>query len=171
MGWGGFHDTGVIQGIGGCRSKWDWAEVTCRSGGGNSSAVGRAAGMQQERPEWYPETGWKKVHWTDLASLGISPSLLPQASEFSECWVFSQFSSVQLLSHVQFFATPWTTVRQASLSITNSWTLLKLMSIESVMPSNHLILCCSLLLPSIFPSIREIELRGFYKVNSSISME
>ena len=53
------------------------------------------------------------------------------------------------------FATPWTAAREASLSITNSWSLLKLMSIESVMPSNHLILCCPLLLlPSIFPSIR-----------------
>ena len=63
--------------------------------------------------------------------------------------------SVQLLSHVQLFATPWTAARQASLSITNSWSLLKLMSIELVMPSNHLILCHSLLLPpSIFPSIR-----------------
>ena len=66
-----------------------------------------------------------------------------------------QFSSVQSLSHVQLFATPLTAARQASLSITNSWSLLKLMSIESVMPSNHLILCCPLLLlPSIFPSIR-----------------
>ena len=66
-----------------------------------------------------------------------------------------QFSSVQLLSHVQLFATPWTAARQASLFITNSQSLLKLMSIESVMPSNHLILCCPLLLPrSIFPSIR-----------------
>jgi len=65
------------------------------------------------------------------------------------------FSSVQLLSHVRFFATPWTATRQASLSITKSWSLLKLMSIESVMPSNHLILCCPLLPPpSIFPSIR-----------------
>ena len=53
-----------------------------------------------------------------------------------------------------FFAAPWTAARQASLSITNSWSLLKPMSIESVMPSNHLILCCPLLLPpSIFPSI------------------
>ena len=50
--------------------------------------------------------------------------------------------------------TPWTTACQASLSITNSWSLLKLMSIESMMPSNHLIFCCPLLLPSIFPSIR-----------------
>ena len=64
-------------------------------------------------------------------------------------------SSVQLLSHVRFSATPWTAARQASLSITNSRSWLKLMSIESMMPSNHLILCCPLLLPpSIFPSIR-----------------
>ena len=62
--------------------------------------------------------------------------------------------SVQSLSLVQRFVTPWTTACQASLSITNSQSLLKLMSIESVMPSNHLILCCLLLLPSIFPSIR-----------------
>ena len=66
-----------------------------------------------------------------------------------------QFSSVQSLSHVRLFATPWTSACQASLSITNSWSLPKLMSIESMMPSNHLILCCPLLLlPSIFPSIR-----------------
>ena len=59
------------------------------------------------------------------------------------------------LSHVQLFVTPWTAAHQASLSITNSQSLFKLMSIESVMPSNHLILCCPLLfLPSIFPSIR-----------------
>ena len=64
-------------------------------------------------------------------------------------------SSVQLLSRVQLFVTPWTAARQASLSITNSRNLIKLMSIESVMPSNHLILCRPLLLlPSIFPSIR-----------------
>ena len=60
-----------------------------------------------------------------------------------------------MLSHVQVFVTPWTAARQASLSFTISWNLLKLMSIESVMPSNHLILCRPLLLlPSIFPSIR-----------------
>ena len=62
---------------------------------------------------------------------------------------------VQSLSHVQLFVTPWTAARQASLSITSSWNLLKLMSIELVMPFNHLILCCPLLLlPSILPSIR-----------------
>ena len=66
-----------------------------------------------------------------------------------------QLSSLQSLSHVQLFATPWTAAGQASLSITNSRSLLKLMSIESVMSFNHLILCRSLLLPpSTFPSIR-----------------
>ena len=66
-----------------------------------------------------------------------------------------QFSSVQSLSHAGLFATPWTTARQASLCITNSQSPPKPMSIESVMPSNHLILCHPLLLgPSIFPSIR-----------------
>ena len=63
-------------------------------------------------------------------------------------------SLVQSLSHVLLIATPWTAARQASLPITNSWSLLKFMSIELVMPSNHLILCHSLLLPSVFPSIR-----------------
>ena len=63
-------------------------------------------------------------------------------------------SSVQLLSCIQLFVTPWTAVHQASLFITNTRSLFKFMSIESVMPSNHLILCCPLLLPSIFPSIR-----------------
>ena len=70
----------------------------------------------------------------------------------------NQFSAVQLLSCVRLFVTPWTVARQASLSITNSQSLLKLMSIELVMPSNHLILCRPLLLlPSIFPSIRVIS--------------
>ena len=73
---------------------------------------------------------------------------------YSTC--FNQ--SVQSLSCVQLFATPWTAARQASPSITNSQNLLTLMSIELVMPSNHLILCCPLLLlPSIFPSIRVLS--------------
>ena len=68
---------------------------------------------------------------------------------------WSYISSIQLLSHVRLLVTPWAATRQASLSITNSPGLLKLMSIESVMPSNHFILCHPLLLsPSIFPSIR-----------------
>ena len=65
-----------------------------------------------------------------------------------------QFSSIQLLSRVRLLVTPWTAARQASLSIANSWSLSKLMSIELVMPSKHLILCHPLLPPSIFPSIR-----------------
>ena len=74
---------------------------------------------------------------------------------FPDTWLQQyQFSSVQSLSRVQLFVTPWTAARQASLSFTNSQSSLKLMSIESVMPSNHLILCRPLLLPSIFPNIR-----------------
>ena len=84
------------------------------------------------------------LHW----QAGLLPS--SHLGRPSKC-----FSSVQLLSRVRLFATPWTTARQASLSITNSQSLFKLISIESVMPSNHLILChLLLLLPSIFPSIR-----------------
>ena len=83
--------------------------------------------------------GWQRMRWLD----GITDSM------------DIQFSSVQLLSRVRLFATPWITAHQASLSIISSRSLLKLMFIESVMPSNHLILCHPLLLlPSILPSIR-----------------
>ena len=92
---------------------------------------------------------------------GLSVSHLTTSSN-SVLWLFSsanissvQFSSVQSLSRVQLFATPWTAACQDSLSITNFRRLLKLMSIESVILSNHLILCHPLLLvPSVFPSIR-----------------
>ena len=78
---------------------------------------------------------------------------------------------VQSLSHVQLFLTPWTAARQASLSITNSLSLLKLMSIESVMPSNHLILCLPLLLlPSIFFSIRDFSNESVLQISFSISL-
>ena len=87
------------------------------------------------------------AHSTGRALLELTLQVLIQSSH--------QFSSVQSLSRVRLFATPWTATRQASLSITNSGSLPKLMSIESVMPSNHLIPCHPLLLPpSIFPSIR-----------------
>ena len=86
--------------------------------------------------------GWGKL-WTLHAFLEAHPASL------------SMVSSVQLLSGVQLFATPWAAACQTSLSVTNSQSLLKLLSIKSMMPSNHLILCCPLLfLPSIFPSIR-----------------
>ena len=71
-----------------------------------------------------------------------------------------QFSSVQLLSHVQLFVTPWTAACQASLSITNSQSLLKLMSMESVMPSNHLILCRPLLF---LPSFNLFQHQGLFQ--------
>ena len=97
---------------------------------------------------------------SDLSNPGVEPASLMSpvlAGRFfttSATWE-AQFSSVQSLSHVQLFVTPWTAARQASLSITNSRSSLILTSIESVMPSSHLILCHPLiLLPSIFPSIR-----------------
>ena len=85
----------------------------------------------------------------------ISISLLTVKVIQCTCRHSYQFSSVQSLSHVQLFVTPWIAACQASLPITNSRSLLKLMSIKSLMPSNHLILCCPLLLlQSIFPNIR-----------------
>ena len=81
------------------------------------------------------------------------------------------FSSVQSLSRGQLFSTPWTAAHQASLSIANSRSLLKFMSIESVMPSNHLILCHPfLLLPSIFPSIRVFSNESILRISFSISL-
>ena len=89
----------------------------------------------------------------DLEGLNKYP--LNELVEVSKPFSSVQFISVQSLSCVQFFVTPWTAARQTSLSITNSRSPLKLMCIESVMPSNHLILCRPLLLqPSIFPRIR-----------------
>ena len=86
----------------------------------------------------------------------MAKGLTVKASQKS--FLFLQFSSVQSLSRVQLSATPWTAAHQASLSITNSQSLPKLTSIESVMPSNDLILCCPLLLlPSILPSIRDFS--------------
>ena len=92
--------------------------------------------------------GQQRMRWFD----GITASV---SSLFKIEGPSVQFSSVQLLSCVWLFETPWTTARQASLSITNSWSPPKPMPIVSVMPSNHLILCRPIfILPSIFPSIR-----------------
>ena len=76
----------------------------------------------------------------------------PWSKMVVESWTIKK--AVQVLSCVRLFVTPWTAATQASLCITNSWSLLNFMSIKSVMPSNHLILCHPLLLPSVFPSIR-----------------
>ena len=90
------------------------------------------------------------IEWPWRVKVKVTQSCLTLCDPM-DC--FSQ--SVQSFGHVWLFSTIWTTARQASLSITNSQSLLKLISIESVMPSNHLILCCPLLLlPSTFPSIR-----------------
>ena len=102
--------------------------------------------LKQRNPPWGALNwwgGWQVESWVTQLILRLQ-----------DLWQ-SVSQSVQSLSHVQFFATPWTAVCQASLSITNSQSLLKLMSIEWVMPSNHLIFCHPLLfLPSIFPRIR-----------------
>ena len=105
----------------------------------------------------------RSLVWEDLTCPGAAkpqvlklvprPVLCNQRSNCDEK-SFSSVSSVQSHSRVLLFATPWTAARQASLSITNSQSLLKFMSIELMMPSNHLILCHPLLQPSIFPSIR-----------------
>ena len=104
---------------------------------------------------------WKSQQWPQDWKRSVF-ILIPKKRNAKECQTTTQLhsshtlaSSVQSLSRVQLFATPWTAACQASLSITNCGSLLKLMSIESVMPFNHLTLCCPLLLPSsIFPSIR-----------------
>ena len=93
--------------------------------------------------QWWPRFSF-------LILIGIGSHFLFLSSNVFFSWLF-QYFAVQLLSRVRLFATPWTAACQASLSITNSWSLLRLMSVESVMPSNHLILCHPLLLlPSIF---------------------
>ena len=103
---------------------------------------------------WFMYTLWKEFsfnlhtdYFTHLSYLCVCVYVWENLSS-------TLFSSVQSLSHVWLFPTPWTAARQASLFITNSWSLLKLMSIKSVMPSNHLILCHPLLPFSIFPSLR-----------------
>ena len=93
-----------------------------------------------------------KFNWTSYI---LSNNAAEGSIFYTENHCFRTFSSVQSLSRVRLFATPWITARQASLSITNSWSLLKLMPIELVMPSSHLILCRPLLLrPPIPSSIR-----------------
>ena len=94
--------------------------------------------------------------WVSIKAFGKHPF---DWVSVKACWLclihFSRISSVQSLSHVRLFATPWITARQASLSITNSQSSLKLMSIESVIPSSHLILCCPLLLPKTNNSVAQ----------------
>ena len=115
--------------------------------------------MSKTKAQTSPETCSSSIFPTEVNN---NPTLLVvQVKSFKSSWLLSFFHIctqsvvVQSFSHVQHFATPWVAAHQASLSITNSRSLLKLMSIESVMPSNHLVLChLLLLLPSVFPSIK-----------------
>ena len=131
--------------------------------GGQSTGVSALASFLPKNSQGWSPLEWN--HWISLQSKGFTSTcnlrLSPCAVSFWEVRVTClsciqpQVSSVQSLSCDLLFATPWTTALQASLSITSSWSLPKPMSIELVMPSNHLILCHPLLLlPSIFPSIR-----------------
>ena len=115
-------------------------------------SLGQEDPLEKERETHSSIFAWKNP-WTEepggLQSMGSQSQIRLSAH------TCTLLSSVQSLSCVRLFATPWTAAHQAYLSITNSQSLLKLMSIESVMPSNHLILYCPLLLlPSIFPSIK-----------------
>ena len=95
--------------------------------------------------------------------ISLNHKVVTASRKFCICFIYT--ASVQSLSCVCLFVTPWTTARQASLSITNSRMLLKLMSIESVVPSNHLILCHPLLLlPSIFPNISVLSNESVLRV-------
>ena len=140
---------------------------------------------------WLP---WKQKMPLDFCPLFLFLSVAPTFHTSRRAWwpfpikhwfleqkngcPMSQFSLVQSLSHVWLFVTTWSAARQASLSITNSWSLLKFMSVKSVMPSNHLILCHLLLfLPSIFPNIRvfsnesvlHIRWPNYWRFNFNIS--
>ena len=125
---------------------------------GRQAPKGSRAGSQPAHPSrgcsCLCHTRWSWSLWQTLCGLQTLKCLPPGClQEPSDTW--DQSSSLQSLCRVRLFATPWTAARQASLSITSSRSLLKLMSVQSVMPSNHLILCRPLLLPpSIFPSIR-----------------
>ena len=117
-----------------------------------------AESKEELRASWWR---WKRRVKKLALKLNIQKTKFMASSSINS-W---QMSLVQMLSRVRLFATPWTAARQASLSITNSQSLLKLMSIELVMPSNHLILCCPLLLlPSIFPSIRVFSNESIFHV-------
>ena len=130
------------------------------SGGQNIKASASASLLPMNIQGWFPSRSTGLIFFLTkglsrvLQHHSVKASIL-QCSAFFMVQLLHPYSSVQSLSRVQLFATPWTTAHQASLSITNSQTPSKPMSIESVMPSNHLTLCYPLLLlPSILPSIR-----------------
>ena len=119
------------------------------------------------RPRPYAKGVWEQppeYEGPRLCGCKVCPPVKGAVGPKEACSV-SLFSSVQSLSCIRRFVTQWTAARQASLSITNSQSLLKLMSIESVMPSNHLILCHPLLLPpSIFPRLRVFSIESVLRI-------
>ena len=129
---------------------WIWASSGSWWWTGKPGVL-QSMGLQRVGYDWVTEQNWKDLEIRYSKEIFFH-LLLGLNSNYKR-----SVQSVQLLSHVWLFVTPWTAECQASLSITNYRSLLKLISIESVMPSNHLILCRPfLLLPSIFPSIRVI---------------
>ena len=135
--------------------------------------------MDSSLADWRQLPGLREIRFITLFSVGcwlgcwLWVRLLKSLFLLCYMWLASlkklfslfQFSSVQSLSHVWHFVTPWTVACQASLPLTNSQSLLKLMSILSVMPSNHLILCHPLLLlPSIFPRIRVFSNESVFRI-------
>ena len=102
---------------------------------------------------------WLRI-W--IGALG-SPVLLDKHANYKQHLLCGMFSSVQSLSHVQLFATLWTATSQGLLLFTNSWSLGKLMSMELLIPSNHVITCHPLILPSIFPSNRVFFMSKYFK--------
>ena len=112
--------------------------------------------MNEVKATWKGSPLWENIHSICEITLQAPTAICyNKIITESSLWMIHSVRSVQSLSRVQLFATPWTAAQQSSQSIKNSHSPPKSMSIESVMPSNHLILCCPLLfLPSIFPSIR-----------------
>ena len=108
-----------------------------------------------QQAKLHTQVPWQFQDWPWRLKSEQWPSSWKSPSLSQNNWHTVSFIVVQSLSLVQLFLTPWTVARQASLSFTISWSLLKLMSLELVVPANYLIFCCPLLLlPSIFPSIR-----------------
>ena len=142
--------TSPIPGSLSCGRQWPWPAVTYLHWEGAQRADRPASAGPSG-----PGCEGRSAHHLFDARTPLQHSIATLSQTRLGIYFSSSVSSVQLFSHVWLFATPLIAARQASLSITNSWSLLKLMSIESVRPSNHLILCHPLLLlPSIFPSIR-----------------
>ena len=112
--------------------------------------------MKMPRPE-------NREKWWKVSNGRSKQKRRPREADSLQWWNSCHISSVQLLSHVRLFVTPWTAACQASLSITNYWSLLKLISITLVMPSHHLILCHRLLLPpSFFPASGSFQMSQLF---------